>query len=283
MTMPALDQVTGRIAQIESLLGIQRSGGALGGGAASAGSATSFSSALSDALGLGGAAGVTGTGAAGATGGAGLGQRAVALARGYTGVPYLWGGTDPGKGLDCSGLTQLVYGTLGIALPRVASDQARAGVAVPSLAQAQPGDLVFFGNPAHHVGIVAGDGMMIDAPHTGSSVGTHAISGYGPVSAIRRVVPATAPAAAAGATAASPLAAARSALLSAAGLSSLTALGSSTSGSDALSALAALPGVDPTTVRPAGAGAVQPDGGVPPDPETRRSVPRVTTAWEALQ
>ena len=54
------------------------------------------------------------------------------------GVPYLWGGTDPAKGLDCSGFTQLVFGNLGVDLPRVSSQQATAGTAVASLATPGP-------------------------------------------------------------------------------------------------------------------------------------------------
>jgi hypothetical protein len=117
-----------------------------------------------------------------------LGQAAVDLAKTYTGVPYLWGGTDPSKGLDCSGLVQLVYGKLGIDLPRVSQQQQNSGVEVP-YSQAQPGDLVFFGEPAHHVGIFVGDGKMIDAPHTGSTVGIHDV--YQTPSHVRRVVPST--------------------------------------------------------------------------------------------
>jgi len=239
-----MDQVTSRIAELQARLGLSSAGvlgGPSGSGTATGGttsSGTGFSSALADALGLGGTgttgtSGTTGTGDSGGEvgGQAATGRQAVALARTFTGVPYRWGGTDPGTGLDCSGLTQLVYGRLGVALPRVAADQAKAGVAVPSLSQAQPGDLVFFGSPAHHVGIVVGDGKMIDAPHTGSSVGVHDISGYGPVSAIRRVAPASPSAAAAGVGAAGgdtagALAVARAELLSAAGLSSLAALDS---------------------------------------------------------
>lgn len=121
----------------------------------------------------------------GAAGGA-LGAAAVGLARTFEGVPYLWGGTDPKKGLDCSGLVQLVYRRLGVTLPRTSQEQQRAGTEVP-LSAAQPGDLVFFGEPAHHVGIYVGDGMMIDAPRTGSTVGVHKIAGYGKVSHVRRL------------------------------------------------------------------------------------------------
>jgi len=116
-----------------------------------------------------------------------LGAAAVATARRYTGVPYRWGGEDPSTGMDCSGLVQYVYGSLGVDLPRVAADQSRAGVKVASLDQARPGDLVFFGTPAQHVGIYVGDGKMIDAPRAGRTVGVHKL--WGAPSAIRRVVP----------------------------------------------------------------------------------------------
>src|SRR4051794_26870414 len=172
--------VQARVAQLQSTLGIlppvpsTTSIGSTG----STGS-TAFASALADALGQPGSAAPPATGA-----------DAVSLAKSFTGVPYRWGGTDPAKGLDCSGLTQLVYSQLGVDLPRVAADQAHAGTAVASLADAQPGDLVFFGSPAHHVGIYAGNGTMVDAPHTGSSVGVHKL--YGTPSAIRRVLPTSA-------------------------------------------------------------------------------------------
>ncbi|WP_232421884.1 transglycosylase SLT domain-containing protein [Nocardioides sp. Iso805N] len=125
-----------------------------------------------------------GTSSSGATG-----SDVVTDARRYLGVPYLWGGTDPSKGLDCSGLVQQVYGDLGISLPRVSRDQADTGTAVGSLADAQPGDLLFFGSPIHHVAIYEGNGMMIEAPHTGQSVKEIKVSDFGePVSEIRRVL-----------------------------------------------------------------------------------------------
>ena len=118
-------------------------------------------------------------------------QAAVAQAQKYLGVPYLWGGTDPTKGLDCSGFTQLVYGNLGIELPRVSAQQATAGRPVASLEQARPGDLVFFDwNAARpgidHVGIYVGNGKMVAAPQPGQSV---QIQDVGTPAVIRRVLP----------------------------------------------------------------------------------------------
>lgn len=128
-----------------------------------------------------------GTAASGTSGT--TGSDVVADARRYLGVPYVWGGTDPSKGLDCSGLTGQVYRDLGIDLPRVSRDQAQVGTPVGSLADAQPGDLLFFGSPVHHVAIYEGDGMMIEAPHTGQSVKEIKVADFGePVSSIRRVL-----------------------------------------------------------------------------------------------
>lgn len=142
------------------------------------------------------AAGLTGAGATTATttGTAGSASESAVVteARKYLGVPYLWGGTDPAKGLDCSGFTKLVYGNLGIDLPRTSSQQATAGTAVASLADARPGDLVFFDHSPErpgidHVGIYAGDGKMIAAPQAGEVV---KVQDVGNPSVIRRVLPA---------------------------------------------------------------------------------------------
>jgi hypothetical protein len=111
----------------------------------------------------------------------------VAAAKEHLGVPYVWGGTDPKTGFDCSGLIQYVYGRQGIMLPRVAADQARAGEPVASLADAQPGDLVAFGSPVDHIGIYAGDNTMVVAPHRGEVVRVQPITGT--PTAIRRVTP----------------------------------------------------------------------------------------------
>ena len=133
-------------------------------------------------------AGLTSGANAGGTGGTALsGDQVVADARKYLGVPYVWGGTDPAKGLDCSGLVQRVYQDLGIDLPRVSQDQARVGTAVPSLAEARPGDLVCFGTPADHIGIYIGDHKMIVAPKAGDVVKVEDV--YRTPSSIRRILP----------------------------------------------------------------------------------------------
>ncbi|MCW2704852.1 MAG: Lytic transglycosylase catalytic [Blastococcus sp.] len=115
----------------------------------------------------------------------------VAEAQKYIGVPYLWGGTDPSKGLDCSGFTQLVYGNLGVDLPRTSSQQATAGTPVASVADARPGDLVFFDYSSSragidHVGIYVGNGKMIAAPQPGEAVN---VQDVGTPTVIRRVLP----------------------------------------------------------------------------------------------
>ena len=182
--------ITGRIQAIQTHLS------ALSGTSATSSDGTSgtdFSSAFSTAMRA--ATGIADTSGSGVILPAGSGSSAisgsdvVADARRYLGVPYVWGGTDPSTGLDCSGLTQQVYGDLGIDLPRVSRDQANVGTAVGSLADAQPGDLLFFGSPVHHVAIYEGNGMMIEAPHTGESVKEIPVADFGePVSGIRRVL-----------------------------------------------------------------------------------------------
>ena len=95
----------------------------------------------------------------------------LAVAAGLSGIPYRWGGTTT-SGFDCSGFTQHVFRKVGVNLPRTAAQQQRA---VRTVTEPRPGDLVFFGAPAHHVGIYAGDGRMYDAPRTGRTTGLHRI------------------------------------------------------------------------------------------------------------
>jgi len=101
------------------------------------------------------------------------GSAILAAGERYLGVPYRWGGTDPRSGLDCSGFVQRVFSDVGVRLPRVSVDQAKQGTKVASLAEARPGDLVFWrtdGRRPNHIGIYAGNGEMLVAPRTGDVV-----------------------------------------------------------------------------------------------------------------
>jgi cell wall-associated NlpC family hydrolase len=96
----------------------------------------------------------------------------IGIAASLAGIPYRYGGTTT-SGFDCSGFTQYVFARAGIAsLPRTAEEQRQATTPVSTPAV---GDLVFFGSPAYHVGIYAGNGMMWDSPHTGMSVALRSI------------------------------------------------------------------------------------------------------------
>jgi cell wall-associated NlpC family hydrolase len=100
----------------------------------------------------------------------------VAFAASFVGKsPYVWGGASP-AGFDCSGFTMYVYSNFGVSLPHNAASQQSCTTPVPS-GQEQPGDLVFFGSPAYHVGIYAGGGSMINAPHTGTYVSYGSVAG----------------------------------------------------------------------------------------------------------
>jgi len=101
---------------------------------------------------------------------------ALAAARKFVGVPYVWGGTTP-SGFDCSGLMLYAYRQVGIALPRTSRSQYRIGAFIPENRTdlLEPGDLVFFGyggdsNRVHHVGMYAGNGVYLHAPATGDRV-----------------------------------------------------------------------------------------------------------------
>jgi peptidoglycan DL-endopeptidase CwlO len=119
----------------------------------------------------------------------GIGATVLDAGERYLGVPYLWGGTDPAKGFDCSGFVQQVYADLGVKLPRVSIDQSKMGVEVGSLDAARPGDLVFWrgnGSRPNHIGIYAGDGKMLVAPRSGDVVRYQEITRT--PDAVRRVI-----------------------------------------------------------------------------------------------
>lgn len=103
----------------------------------------------------------------------GRGAKAVTAALSYLGTPYAWGGNGR-EGVDCSGLIQQAYRSIGVELPRLSADQARAGTRIP-LSQLQPGDLVGWDNSsrnvgADHIAMYAGNGMIVEAPRPGINV-----------------------------------------------------------------------------------------------------------------
>jgi len=110
---------------------------------------------------------------------------AINTAKSFLGTDYVYGGSSPETGFDCSGLTQYAYAKAGITIPRVSYEQARAGVSIPR-SEIRPGDLVAFYSPVSHVGIYVGDGKFIHSPKTGDVVKYTKLSAM-PVTAIRRV------------------------------------------------------------------------------------------------
>lgn len=214
----SIDAVLSRISEIRSQIETLQSGtaGTAGSAAASSAAASTFADALATQSGAGAgsglgtaagsaatAAGTTGAGAAStaapatsvdagrgtlATGSGATGDAVVAAAKKYLGVPYVFGG-ETRAGMDCSGLVQTVFKDLGVTMPRVVPDQADMGVAVPSLAQAQPGDLIIPKGEGHIV-IYVGDGKVLHAPHPGKDV--RIVDNWykdSDIATIRRIVP----------------------------------------------------------------------------------------------
>jgi cell wall-associated NlpC family hydrolase len=105
-----------------------------------------------------------------------FGNRIVGFAEHLLGTRYVWGGSTPGSGFDCSGFVRYVYGHFGITLAHSSYAQADSGrrVARTSL---KPGDLVFF-DGLGHVGIYVGDGNFIHAPHAGTRVRIETLGGW---------------------------------------------------------------------------------------------------------
>ena len=101
----------------------------------------------------------------------GAGAVAVRAAESQIGVPYQWGAESPGRGFDCSGLTQWSWGQAGVSIPRTSESQWAAVAHVP-MSAIVPGDLIFWGSggDATHVGIYVGNGDVVHAPSTGQDV-----------------------------------------------------------------------------------------------------------------
>jgi peptidoglycan DL-endopeptidase CwlO len=167
--MMGVTGVLSRISELQSQLGITPTQNAV-----SSTNGTTFASALA------GATGTTTTGS-GATG-----TQIADAAKKYLGTRYVFGSTDPAKGLDCSALVQRAYKDMGIALPRNSWQQAKVGTKVDSLKDAKPGDILAFDSPVDHVAIYLGDNKMIAAPKPGERVKIQSV--YETPTHIRRVV-----------------------------------------------------------------------------------------------
>ncbi|WP_088224651.1 C40 family peptidase [Desulfosporosinus sp. FKB] len=118
------------------------------------------------AIGQGDTGGVSGT--VTVSGGA---KQIISYASQFMGIPYVWGGTSPSPGFDCSGYVQYVYRHFGISLSRTSEGQFTNGVAV-SRSDLRPGDLVFFhtyASDASHVGIYVGNNTMLNSSNGGVS------------------------------------------------------------------------------------------------------------------
>jgi len=177
-----LDTSNTSLESLSTLLGSGTSGSALGSSLFAQALTAANSTPTAPAASTDGPTGGDGTGG---TAGADI----VATAKKYLGVPYVWGGTNPDRGLDCSGLVQLVLGELGVDMPRVARDQAREGAAVASLADARPGDLLGMRNGSH-IAIYLGENKILHAPRPGESVSIRSLTSADDIDTIRRVVPA---------------------------------------------------------------------------------------------
>lgn len=107
----------------------------------------------------------------------------------FLGLPYVWGGTTPNPGFDCSGFMQYVYRHFGYNISRTTYTQINDGIEV-SKNNLQVGDLVFFGdyNSPHHVGMYIGNGCYVHAPETGDVIKVSKLSYNKEFSRARRII-----------------------------------------------------------------------------------------------
>ncbi|MER7931954.1 NlpC/P60 family protein [Streptomyces sp. NPDC093272] len=103
---------------------------------------------------------------------------AFAAAKTRLGTPYVYGATGPSS-FDCSGLTSWAYAQAGVSIPRTSESQTTIGTRIYSTSGLQVGDLVFFFNDLHHVGLYAGNGQILHAPRTGTVVRYESMSTIG--------------------------------------------------------------------------------------------------------
>ncbi|MGV9243924.1 NlpC/P60 family protein [Streptomyces sp. NPDC003710] len=103
---------------------------------------------------------------------------AFSAAQSRLGSPYVYGATGPSS-FDCSGLTSWSYAQAGVSIPRTSQEQANIGTRIYSVNDLKVGDLVFFFNDIHHVGLYAGNGQILHAPRTGTVVRYESMSTIG--------------------------------------------------------------------------------------------------------
>jgi cell wall-associated NlpC family hydrolase len=95
----------------------------------------------------------------------------------YVGTPYVWGGNDPSRGIDCSGLVQQMFGDVAnIQLPRTAAEQVKVGTPVQRLQDLKAGDRLYFWDKKRgkvgHTGIYLGNGYFVHSSRTHNGVAT---------------------------------------------------------------------------------------------------------------
>ncbi|MEV4337293.1 NlpC/P60 family protein [Streptomyces sp. NPDC049590] len=105
-------------------------------------------------------------------------QAAFAAAQTRLGSPYVYGATGPSS-FDCSGLTSWAYAQADVSIPRTSEAQSQIGTRITSVNDLKVGDLVFFFNDLHHVGLYAGNGQVLHAPRTGTVVRYESMSTIG--------------------------------------------------------------------------------------------------------
>jgi len=126
------------------------------------------------------------TGSGGNVKGSGYAGAAFAAAQSKIGSPYVYGAAGPSS-FDCSGLTSWAYAQAGVTIPRTSEAQANAGTRIYSQSDLQIGDLVIFYGDFHHVGLYAGNGQVLHAPHPGASVRYESMDTVGPYQTARRI------------------------------------------------------------------------------------------------
>ncbi|MFB7500641.1 NlpC/P60 family protein [Streptomyces sp. NPDC056161] len=104
-----------------------------------------------------------------ATAASGRASAAFSAAQSKIGTPYVYGASGPSS-FDCSGLTSWAYAQAGVSIPRTSQAQASAGTRIYSQSDLKVGDLVIFYGDQHHVGLYAGNGLVLHAPRTGTVV-----------------------------------------------------------------------------------------------------------------